>query len=314
MAELDAGDEFLADFLPGVRPTLDATPPQPNGYDDMPSIVVEGLRSRGYNSRSDWHSQAACLGLLINLVRACPQLLADLRNNRVCFGINSPIEGRDLDLVVGTPGFGLWPPGTRQKTIAKWSQQLGLKYTLEPEIGRLQEFVIKQPLLAVEAKASVYSQEKAFCRVMRELDSFAYRTPAGTITAGLLMINVPRGKPKAPWDLVRKLNSEYPLRTTPRESRQGFDGFGAFFFEKTGNDTRLVDFPSPFSYPLFVGVLAKLYLAARLTAPGPGSTLLPDADQRPPLVDSRSCSRPSLGVFPQPKHPVQGDLSHEQKV
>lgn len=264
--DYDEVEELLA-LLPGLRPPSPA--PKPDG-NNMPSLVIEGLRSRtsGYNSRSDWHSQAACLGLLIDLARVCPQLLSDLRSNRVCFGINSPIEGRALDLVVGTPGFGLWAPDHRPKSIAQWSQQLGLNCTLEPEIGCLREFVIKRPLLAIEAKASVFSQEKAFCRVGRELDSFAYRTPPGTITAGLLMINVPRGNPKAPWELVEKLKVEYPLRTS-LESRQGFDSFGTFFFEGTGGDIRLVDFPSPFQYQAFVATLAKLYVSRMETVESP---------------------------------------------
>ena len=273
--ELDEIDEFLA-FLPRVRPAVEAPPP-PASTRDMPSVVVEGLRARGatktsgYNSRSDWHSQAACLGLLIDLVRGCPQLLGDLRNHRVCFGINSPIEGRALDLVIGTPGFGMWPPGRHQKSVAEWAQQLGLKYTLEPEIGRLREFIIKRPLLAVEAKASVYSQEKAFCRLGRELDSFAYRTPAGTITAGLLMINAPREDAKDSWNLLTKLVEDYPLRKYPREGRQGFDAFGTFFIEKDGDTMQLAQPPSrdwdPFGYPAFVRTLANLYVARESVVP-----------------------------------------------
>jgi hypothetical protein len=266
-------DEELADFLDGMPdafqklaqspPQRDTTtdetleqayalavatkvvPPRETPKDDsMPALLARSLGRRAairetpYNTRSDWHSKIKCIGLLLDLMRLAPALRERLTSGDLVFGINSHYQGKNLDLVLGTP---LGPRKPRSLADIARDCEADLDKDTLDTLEHLHEGRVDKALLAVEAKAAMTDHGKARSRLRDELGNFgrSFKDP-GTIVVALVLVNValsyispgqqgddPNAPPVVnlhkPEDagLIVALAEKLPLRDTPAEG--GFD-------------------------------------------------------------------------------------------
>lgn len=184
----------------------DWSPPVPDEiqvlvHDDlarMPEILTRSLNATltsgwRYNPRSDRHSVIKCFGLLLDLLRSVPLLGPALQRGELVFGINSPFDGKALDLVLGPPTIG--KSRRRLRSLYEIVENSGIQLdVVERERFQLfegiQEGVVKTPLVAVEAKAVMTDHGGALPRLTDELERFRSRfNPEITFTMGLVLVN-----------------------------------------------------------------------------------------------------------------------------
>jgi len=185
--EEDHGDDaevFLAS-LP--RKPAPAVAPSAFGPSAMPEILARSLSQTltagwQYNPRSDRHSVIKCWGTLLDLVRASPALKQALKHRRLVFGINSKVEGKALDLVIGHPA--LWEATALPRTFANFAEQYALSLTAQ-DVDDVQSLngcqegrVGGEPLLALEAKAIMTDHGGALPTLSDQLERFRNRTQA----------------------------------------------------------------------------------------------------------------------------------------
>lgn len=186
--------EDVLDMLMGASEPLGERPSDDLAL--MPQVLVRSLSAVPtagwpYNPRSDRHSVVKCWGFLLDLVRACPLVGERLVSGEYVFGINSVVDGKALDLVVGRPG--VWGGGRRPRAFGGYVESHGIalsgsdRAALQPYAGML-EGVVASPILAVEAKAVMTDHGGALPRLTDELSRFGARDVG--IRVGLLMVNV----------------------------------------------------------------------------------------------------------------------------
>lgn len=245
----------------------------------MPELLARSLTHKPYHPRSDRHSVIKCIGLLVDLLRECPQLARDLRKGVVGFGVNSKVAGKDLDLVLGKPA--IWNRRKMPRSLRDIANSAELCWSPEEqklleEYGDFGERFIKEPLLVVEAKAMMTGHGKARSRVsdeMKSVESRIHQTASEAIVGGLVMINTADSF-VSPLDStgrrVTTVDQPYETRNAVQmlerlPQRQGpnlgFDALGAVFVEcrNDGSSTQLQERKSDFAYDGFVTRLAELY-------------------------------------------------------
>ena len=222
----DDGDDLL-DFLDAFQPVQEPSRPLPLAETDdepewrepqaplliakkgarMPAVLAETLSlSPGqYHPRSDRHSVIKCLGLLFDLLELRPDLAQAIQEGRLTVGINTPVNGKALDLALGTPA--IWNHQRPPRSLGDLAQAVGLDVN---PFQNLLEGRIKMPLLAVEAKAIMTDHAGALPRLTDELERFRHRFGPETKAVGLVLVNVAQ-------------TFQSPLRNTQTHHRQPND-------------------------------------------------------------------------------------------
>ena len=155
-----------------------------------------------YHSRSDHHSKVACWGIVFDLLQSSALLQRHVTAGKVAFGINQEMRDfqhdrkKDLDLVICQPSDSS-PSG---RTLSSLATHYGIDLTPTERkalaaLPVLQEMLVGNVLVALEAKACMTSHVKALPRLHDELKSSRetiYGAHASAIAGGLVMINIAR--------------------------------------------------------------------------------------------------------------------------
>lgn len=260
--------EDMSEFLERLDEPKSMAARPPDDMALMPGVLARSLNSSPtagwtYNPRSDRHSKIKCWGLLLDLLRASPTLAAGMLSQEFVFGINSIVDGKALDLVIGRPG--VWLGKKRPLTFEEHVEEYDI--ALSPEdrsamslFAPIPSGTICEPLLAVEAKAIMTDHGGAMPTLSDQLERFRHRMRASTITVGLVMVNtsdrfvspgrngydatrtdVITSTHRQPHDADRVVSmlEGLPIRTS---DKQGFDALGMVFVD-CSNDDRPMSLP-----------------------------------------------------------------------
>jgi hypothetical protein len=185
-------------------------------------ILVDSFTQRGlthglqYNSRSDWHSKAACWCSLFDLLRyassgpgAPHRLWQDVQAGRLGFQVNHTVQPnsrpKKLDLILCEVGAEAIPAGRHFTQLAS---SLGLEVGV-PADAKFLQLLASEPLfelsprhignvrLAIEAKAAMDELQKAIPRLYSEIvstgiiarDAQIARGWPRTVVASLTLVN-----------------------------------------------------------------------------------------------------------------------------
>jgi len=156
-----------------------------------------------YHSRSDHHSKVACWGILFDLLLTSHLLADHFRSGRVGFGINHEMRNfrtggkKNLDLVICTPGTARHD-GRRPTNLAALATEW--KVALDAEARQaldglpiVQEAVVGEVHVALEAKACMTAHRKARPRLYDELSSShltIHGSSGNAVAAGFVMVNL----------------------------------------------------------------------------------------------------------------------------
>lgn len=174
----------------------------PVGQMLMPNILARSLNTHltagwTYNPRSDRHSVIKCVGTLLDLVRHSSTLRKHIQTGEVVFGINSPVSGKYLDLVLGVPDHS---PGVSPKNRSLQDHLQSARVVLDSdemaalgELGDLPGGLVRTPHLALECKAVMTDHAGAMPRLTDELERFRGRVQgSSSLAVALVMVNVAR--------------------------------------------------------------------------------------------------------------------------
>jgi hypothetical protein len=215
-----------------------------------------GGRAWSYDSRSDHHSKVACWGIVFDLMRNSAAIRRHIADGKIVFGINHAFRDfrtnkpKKLDLVICRPALEPWQKSRKPHTLAGLAKQhaVALSKAEAVELNGLpplEEGLVGNVLVALEAKACMTEHQKAQPRLYDELNS-SHRIVHGendqAIAAGFVMVNIAkrfissdRNSGREPDDFEW---NEHPqprfvqmtmetMDQLPRRMRPGEDGYDA---------------------------------------------------------------------------------------
>lgn len=141
-----------------------------------PDAFMTHLREHAYHPRSDAHSNAICLAILVDLLEQCPPLRSKAQSGELVAQLNHTVtvnyQRWNIDLALGPPAGSPAPPADGER------------------IGMAVPSVIE---VAVEAKGVMTEHGKARHNRLRDLQAFhhhAHIYNEKVVAVGIIVVNV----------------------------------------------------------------------------------------------------------------------------
>lgn len=204
-----------------------------------------------YHPRGDRHSKAACWGILLDLLQACPKLREHVEEGYVGFAVDhvvrslSPSGSKTLDLVIGPPRAGAGVGRTLTDLAAHWHLELSASdREALASLPVIREFPVEGVRCALETKAIMTGHIKALPRLYDELDAshqMIHGASDEAIAVAFVLVNgaptfISPGRQDVQADPVVSTHRDMPqvlfhvmkrLRHLPRRTVAGQVGFDA---------------------------------------------------------------------------------------